>query len=125
MVEAIAFPDVEAAWIAYLKTRITEKVGTVVPSPAPTSYVRVSRTGGVSTLSHDGPTVLFECFGQSTVAAATLVRIVRAHVLAAARQSVTFIRVSDGGGPAYLPDPDTNQPKYQFLVQCTTRGTAL
>lgn len=133
MVEVIAFRDVEGFAVSFLKAQfasrgLVSKVGTKLPGKHSSSdaFVRVSRSGGVARdLVTDSPTVLVECFGADTVSASNLATVARALLLASARLTDTVTRATDGGGVAFLPDPDTNQPKYQFLVQLDIRGTAI
>lgn len=131
MPEVIAFPDVEKFTVAFLKAQFTDrsidvKVGTKVPKTMPDQFVRVSRTGGTSkNLVTDGATVLVECFGHDTVAPSDTARVARALLLAAGRLTDDVTRAVDGGGIAFNPDPDTNLPRYQFLVQLDMKGFAL
>lgn len=129
MTEVIKFPDGEAFLVGLLKTRVAPvKVATRVPKGHTSSdkLVRVSRTGGPSVdIVTDGGTYLVETFAATDGDAYDLCAIVRAVALAAARLSDRVRRARDGGGPSYLPDPDSGQPKYQFLVQLDMRGTVL
>lgn len=128
MGEVIAFPDPEAWAVQFLKSR-TERDGRKVGTKAPktgTRYTRVSRVGGASRdLVTDSPMILVECFADDGVTAADDAKIDRALLMAAARLSDDVARVQDVGGPSFLPDPDTNLPRYQFTVQLDMRGTAL
>mgnify|MGYP003562400210 FL=1 len=128
MTEIIRFPDGELFLIELLKPRIAPvKVASLVPKQHTQSdkLVRVSRTGGsTKDIVTDGGTYLIECYAASVGDAHDLCAEVRAFALAAARLSDRVRRAVDGGGPAYLPDPDSGQPKYQCLVQLDMRGTA-
>ncbi|MEQ6899009.1 hypothetical protein [Microbacterium sp. KR10-403] len=73
----------------------------------------------------DSPMILVECFADDGGTAADDAKIDRALLMAAARLSDDVTRVTDVGGPSFLPDPDTNLPRYQFTVQLDMRGTAL
>lgn len=127
MTEIIKFPDGESFLVGLLKPRVTPvKVATRVPKGHTINdkLVRVSRTGGPSVdIITDGGTYLVEAFAATDGDAFDLCADARAVALAAARLSDRVRRVSDGGGPAYLPDPDSGQPKYQFMVQLNMRGT--
>jgi hypothetical protein len=131
MPEVIGFPDAEATAIAFLKAQLTARgkavpTGTKVPNPRPPLFVRISRTGGTSRdIVTDSPTLLFECCGDDDVAVSDLATLCRAIVLAGARLSNTITRVVDGGGVAFLPDPDTGNPRYQFVAQLDLRGHAI
>lgn len=128
MAEIISFPDPESWVVAFLKGRPERggrKVGTKAPKTG-TRYTRVSRSGGVTkNLVTDSPTILVECFADDTVTASGDARIDRALLLAAARLSDDVTKVTDVGGPSFLPDPDSGLPRYQFVVQLDMRGTAL
>lgn len=128
MAEIIAFRDPETWVVTFLKGR-TERADRTVATKAPktgTRYTRISRTGGASkNLVTDAPTILVECFADDTVTAEADARIDRALLLAAARLSDDVTKTTDVGGPSFLPDPDTNLPRYQFVVQLDLRGTAL
>lgn len=128
MTEIIAFPDAESFAVAFLKGR-AERSGRDVGTKAPktgTRYTRVSRSGGVSRdLVTDSATILVECFADDGVTAADDAKIDRALLMASARLSKDVTRVTDVGGVVFLPDPDTNKPRYQFVVQLDLRGAAL
>ena len=129
--EVIAFSDAEAFTVKFLKSEFSKRgvvaaAGTKVPSSIPNGFVRVSRVGGGQRdLVTDSPRMLCECFATSTVAASDLAKVTRALMLASARLSSKVTRAVDGGGVSFLPDPSTNNPRYQFLVQLDIRGSAI
>lgn len=133
MVEVIEFPDAETLAVAFLKGQYTARsvtggVGTKLPKNhgLTDSFTRVSRVGGdTRDLVTDSPRLLIECFGPSTVAASDRAKITRALMLASARLTDTVTKATEGGGVAFLPDPDTNQARYQFVVQLDLRGVAI
>ncbi|WP_193510481.1 hypothetical protein [Cryobacterium sp. BB736] len=135
MVEVIDFPDAEEVAKEFLRAEYTARsvdspnaVGTKLPKNHTTDdlFTRVSRVGGESRdLVTDSPRLLVECFGPSTVAASDRAKITRALMLASARLTKKVTRATEGGGVAFLPDPDTNQPRYQFVVQLDLRGVAI
>jgi hypothetical protein len=131
MVEVIKFADDEAFTVSFLRTEFAARgiiagVGTQFPKTTPSSFVRVSRSGGSARdLVTDSATQLIECFGPDTVAASDLARVARALMLASGRLSDKVTRAVDGGGIAFLPDPDTNKPRYQFVVQLDIRGNTI
>lgn len=131
MVELIGFPDAEAVAITLLKSQLSArgvaaKVATKVPTPRPDLLVRVSRVGGVSRdIVTDSATLLIECSGLTEIAASDLASLARAIMLAAARLTPNVTRAVDGGGIVSLSDPDTNSPRYQFVVQLDLRGTTV
>lgn len=131
MVEVIAFRDAEAFTRSFLKAQLSARgdtvaVGTKIPATRPDRFIRLSRVGGgARDLVTDSPRILVECFALDTVAASDLAKVARALLLAAARLSDGVTKATDGGDVAFLPDPDTNQPRYQFVVQLDLRGTAI
>lgn len=128
MAEVIAFPDPEKWVVTFLKSR-TERSGRTAATKVPKTgdrYTRISRVGGAARdLVTDSPMILVECFAADGVTAADDAKIDRALLMASARLSDDVTRVIDVGGPSFLPDPDTNLPRYQFTVQLDMRGTAL
>lgn len=132
MVQAAAFPDVEALVVPYLSGRLTARdraarVATKVPNPRPVRLVKVTRTGGPRrNLVTDAPTVMFECWDVDDVAAADLARIARAEVMALADDAVPGVAFrSEVGGLANWPDPDSENARYVFTVELLVRGSVL
>jgi len=131
MTEVIAFPDAEAFAVLFLRAQFSARsmsagASTKVPASIPNGHVRVSRAGGGQRdLVTDSPRLLLECFAADTVAASDLAKVTRALLLAAARLSDEVTRAVDGGGVAFLPDPSTNNPRYQFVVQLDLRGATI
>ncbi|MBW3663572.1 MAG: hypothetical protein KY469_10775 [Actinobacteria bacterium] len=134
MSDPVAFPDIEAALVAWLPTvlaahGIDQPVTTRVPNPRPARFIRVVRTGGPQrNVVVDGAQVTFECWDDDAPAAAHTARIVRA-VVAAARNVRTpsgelIYHTDEFSGPALLPDV-SGQPRYSWTVQLHTRGVPL
>jgi len=125
--EPIFFPDAEAAWRTHLDTLLDVPVSVQVPNPRPSSFVRVIRTGGPrANVVVDNVQLTIECWADTTVAAAALASVVRAHVNAAQGGPVGGVwcgRVAEMGGPANLPDPSTDQYRYSWSVMAAMRGT--
>lgn len=130
--DVIGFPDAEARAVAFLKSEyegrdIVAGVATKFPAKnVPALFTRVSRVGGgARDLVTDSPRLLFECYGDSTVTAADLGKVTRALIGAWARLSHDVTRVQPDEGLAFNPDPDTNQPRYQFVAQVDMRGDTI
>ena len=127
--EAVAFPDVEAAAVAFLKAQLAARsdsahVGTRVPSPRPARLVRVSRTGGGRrNLVQDDAQVTAECWAPDSVSAAALCRLVRALLGSMDTGGVWF--AGEVGGPVDHPDDLTDSPRYQTTVTLRSRGVAI
>ena len=129
MTEIIAFPDAEALAIAYLTERLGVPVSTKVPNPRPNEFVKVTRVGGSKVrLNADSATLVFECWGATTISASDLGRMARAYVHAMPGNDVNgkwVYKVTEVGGLAFFPDPNTDLPRYQFTVSIDLKGEAL
>lgn len=132
--DPVAFPDIEAALVAWLPSAllpygINQPVSTRIPNPRPDRFVRIHRTGGPQTsVVTDGAQVTVECWDISDVQAAATSRVLRA-VLTSARNIATptgalIYDVNEFSGPGLLPDP-SGQPRYTWTVQIVTRGIPL
>jgi hypothetical protein len=125
--EPVFFADAEAAWRTYLDGLVDVPVSVHVPNPRPDSFVRVIRTGGPrANVVVDDVQLTFECWAGTTVAAAALASVVRAHVNAAQGTHVGGVwcgHVREMGGPGNLPDPSTDQYRYSWSVMAAMRGT--
>lgn len=132
MVEVIVAPDVEGLAVAFLRSQFVARsmsdaqVATKFPTSPKRLFVRVSRTGGgMRDIAYDQPTLLFECYGDTEPNTERFAALVRGLVLAWAGLSDAVTRVRDGGGLAFLPDPDTNKPRYQFAAQVAVKASAV
>ena len=118
MAELLSFAAVEQGVSDWLWEQTSIAAGPTVPNPRPGEFVEVMRTGGAR------PSMVTET-AQVTVLTSAATRE-RAEVLAnEARSVMDRIRVVDGhtvyavsevGGPAWSPDPDTDRPRFQFTV---------
>ncbi|AYD83872.1 tail terminator [Gordonia phage Getalong] len=126
MVELVVFPDVEAALVAYLKSRLMGvKVSTQVPNPRVAKMVRVEAAGGSGRgLAMSKRLLIVQCWDTKSPDAAALCERVAALVFAAQYDpAVPEIRgVTSVGEPASFPDPDTSLPRYQFSASLDVRG---
>lgn len=131
--EVLVTPDVEAVAVAWLRKELsargmTATVATKVPSTMPANMVRVSVTGGSRRdRVTDRPRITVECWSGSSVAAGDLARLSCALLLAAAGETINgvWVRSTNSVGlPASFPDPDTNNPRYQFTVGWQVRPVA-
>lgn len=132
MAEVIVAPDVEGMAVSFLRDQFSSRgmpdadARTKYPQTPKRLFVRVSRVGGgMQNLAFDRPSLLFECYGDTEPNAERFAALVRGLILAWPRLSDSITKVSDGGGVASLPDPDTNRPRYQFAVQATLKGVAI
>lgn len=126
MGDPIEFPDAERIVIDFLTPRVGVPVSLRVPNPRPASFVTVQRVGGPRlNLVADNATLAIEGWAASPTAAKTVLGVARAHVLAMGNQAVGDVpvyRVNEIGGPAYLPDPDSDQSRYTLTVEVAMRG---
>lgn len=132
MAEAVAFDDVEALLVPYLRARLEARdlptsVSTRIPDQRPDRLVKVTRTGGARrNLVTDAPIVMFECWDVDEPAAADLGRIVRAEVQALDDDVIPGLSFrAEVGGLAAWPDPDTRTPRYVHSQELRVRGHAI
>lgn len=126
------YPSIERALVAYLQIVLNGRndgahVATKRTSSSAARLVRVQRIGGTSNApSLDAAMVTFECWDVDDVKAERLGAIVRAEVQAlvnveiAAGVWVTWL--SEVGGLAYFPHPDTGLSRYQHTQQLAVTG---
>lgn len=131
--EAITFPDAEAVTVAYLNEALTAcgdtaKAATMIPNPRPDRLVKVTRTGGVrASVGHELAQVTIECWDVNGPAAADLARLVRGHISAlhVVDDDIVAAFAREIGGPVFLPDPQTNLPRYRMTVQLVLKSQTL
>lgn len=129
-VEVIVFPDIEGVIITHLQSVLeSTHVSTKVPVPRPTRMVKVTRVGGNKIrLNAESAMVTFQCWEADSVKASELARLARAYIHALDGETVNGVwiyRVIDVGGPAFVPDPETDTPRYQFTVSLDLKGETL
>ena len=132
MGELLVTPDVEGAVVSWLRIGLgaaVDKVATKVPSTMPARMVRVSLTGGSRRdVATDVAQVTVECWLPDELSASTVAR--KAHGLMFSAAGMTagavFVRkVETVGGVQNFPDPDTNNPRYQFTVRWHVRPATI
>lgn len=134
MTETIVFPDAALAAVTALRDGLaalapSATVGTRVPNPRPDALVVVRRIGGARrNLVVDSATLSIEAWGVTEEDAHDLAQLARAVLKAAEntnQNSIVIYQVEEFAGPALLPDPDTEQPRYVLTVEIGTRGVAV
>lgn len=131
MVEVIVGRDAEGAGVKFLNAELTARsiagiAVKTVPSPMTLPLVRVSRVGGdARDIAYDSPLLLFECWAKDMKTAIEFASAVRGLVYAWARLSDDVTAVRGAGDLSFLPDPDTNKPRYQFAVQAVMKMSAI
>lgn len=128
MIETIVFPDAVEIVCDELRTRLaTVTVTSQVPTSrsSDTSFVRVTRVGGVRrNLVTDEATLTVEAWAPTEQAAHDLNQLCRAYLYAMPGGGSVY-RVTEIGGPAFLPDPDSDQPRVSFTAAVATKGAAV
>jgi hypothetical protein len=126
---SVLFPDVEEIVVSYLNGVLTEQVVTEIPNPRPASFVQVLRTGGPRrNLVTDEPQITVHSFGKPSAGgsqqAQDLAQRVRAwlHDLPLEDLNNPVYRVDELSGPANLPDPLSDQPRYTQSFSLAVRG---
>ena len=132
--ETIVFPDATLATVTLLRSGLTAlastaTVGAIVPNPRELPFVTVRRLGGVKrNLVVDSATVTVECWAAQDEDAHDLAQLCRALIHAAQGTTVGAVQVyqtAEIGGPASLPDPDSNDSRYVATYEIGTRGSAV
>jgi hypothetical protein len=123
------FPDVERVLVQGLTGKVAATVRADVPNPRVLPFVLVRRTGGVAVSEViDNALVTVEAWAVKRTDAAALAQATRTqiHALQGVTVDGTLVgRVRDVGGPGRLPDPDTDDERYTFLISVALRGTPL
>lgn len=123
-------PDAVAVVTGYLRGALKSAgkpvlVVSRVPNPRPPTFVRVQRVGGMrQTTVSDRPRLDIHCWAESESAAHDLAALTRALLgaLPGVRDGVTVYRVTEVGGPMWLPDSETSAPRFAFAVEVHMRG---
>jgi hypothetical protein len=123
---AITFGDIEDALRVYLNGELTVDAYVSIPPSRPDSFVSIVRNGGIKRdLVTDSATVTFDAWAQTPSAAHDLAQEVRAAVHdlpGSVIGQMTVYRVQEFGGPANLPDPVSNQPRYTLTLSIDVRA---
>lgn len=127
--EPIVFPDAVAVCCTYLNGVLLEPVVSKVPNPRPTAFFTVTRTGGPKrNLVTDAAQITVESWGATDETAHDMAQAARAYLNAMVGQTVNgapVYRVDELSGPARLPDPLSEQPRYSQSFEIAVRGEVL
>jgi hypothetical protein len=127
--EPILFPDAIEIVCDYLDQFFAEPVRSKIPNPRPDAFITVTRTGGPRrNLVTDEPQVTVESWAQSDEEAQDIAQIARAYLGAMVGEVVNgaaVYRVDELSGPANLPDPLSEQPRYSQSFAIAIRGEVL
>lgn len=125
----VLFPDATLVVVSHLDENLTPPVYSKVPTTRPASFVVVRRVGGVRRNEvTDEPMLTVECWASTDEAAADLAALAFAHIDDMPGQTIEgtpVYRITDVSGPQYLPDPESQQPRYSFTFIAAMRGTRL
>ena len=122
----ITFGDIEDALRVYLNSVLSVTAYVSIPPERPASFVSLVRNGGVKrSLVTESATVTLDAWAQAPGAAHDLAQEARAAVHNLPGQTIghmTVYRVQEFGGPANLPDPLTDQPRYTLTLSIDVRA---
>ena len=128
MYEPIVHGDIEDALRLYLTPLLDAHVSVTIPNPRPERLVIVPRIGGTKRdMVTESATIAVECWDAKPSDALSLAQEARAHIHALTGQTIsglTVYRTQEFAGPAMLPDPVSELPRYVFTVSVDVRGTA-
>jgi metal-dependent amidase/aminoacylase/carboxypeptidase family protein len=127
--EPIVFPDAVAVCCTYLDGVLLEPVRSKVPNPRPDAFYTVTRTGGPKrNLVTDEAQITVEAWGPDDETAHDMAQAARAYLNAMVGQTVNgapVYRVDELAGPANIPDPLSEQPRYSQSFAVAIRGEVL
>lgn len=124
----VLFPDAVAVVGEFLRPLVGVPVVSRVPDPRPSSFVRLRRLGGLrESIVADRARIDTHYWAETEAGAADLMALCRAHIgaMAGARGSTTVYRVREVGGPQWLPDPESGQPRYAIAFELSLRGSEM
>lgn len=125
----VVFPDAVLVVIDFLRSRLPGvPLFSLMPEARPAEFIRVERIGGQRrSLILDRPRVDIHVWSDSAENAEALMSRARAHSLAMAgkRGTTTVYDVAEVGGPQWIPDDTSGQPRYAFALEFSTRGTEM
>lgn len=132
----LTWPDVVTITVPYLRDAFSNldpdvypdsvnvTVANRVPDDRPVPCVRVQREGGEAGRVHDTARLIVECWHDRDDNAAALANITRdlLRVMPGSRDGWTVTRALEESGPSAIADPDSDLPRYVFVVGVTVRA---
>lgn len=118
--------DLTAALISYLEPLMAGVVGTTVPNPRPDRFVVLSvAPRDRESLVLDESLVTCEVYGVRDIETEERARILQALILnwEGTQEGATIIYRAHASGPKWLPDPDTDLPRYVVTATITYRAS--
>ncbi|MBD8218202.1 hypothetical protein IFU40_06090 [Microbacterium sp. CFBP 13617] len=116
------FTDTEAEVIAFIDERVDPPVSLRVPSPRPSNFVRVWGSGGDG-LNRivDDVQLTIEVWAEDDADAAALALRIR-DLLLQEYAAMPLVRRVDATRPYFIPDPDSEVPRYRFTARLRVRA---
>lgn len=131
----ILAPDAEALYQAWIAGQLQASSSTAViakrvPNPRPAWFATIARVGGAMRSEFvDNPSLTFECWARSGPSADEmahdLARMVRGWVFQTKGRSIAGVQVYDVrelAGPAFLPDPESDDSRYVWTASISLRA---
>lgn len=134
MAPPVIFPNAAAVCTTFLRSALATRgqnvtVATRIPNPRPDRLVVAHRIGGPRRNAVvDDAMISFECWAPTHAAAHDLAALVRALVFSMRGQTIastSVYRVIETAGPADVPDPTSQVPRYVWTATVSVRGRAL
>lgn len=116
--------NAEAAAVALVKSIsfIGNNVGTRLPNPRPSKFVRVQRTGGEQrNMIQERVVLLFECWGKDDTEAWLVTKTVHEAFQGRTPLEHNGVEFEERvtSSPVNYPDPSTASPRYTFTLETT------
>lgn len=135
---SVVFPDATAVSITYVKAKLTAVGSAALVKPRrpsnwngtnPAELVTIHRSGGVRmNLVTDEAQLTISSYAPTEEEAHDLAQYVRAFLLGMTGHTAsgtTVYRVQEFSGPALLPDPTADCPRYFQQMSVAMRGTSI
>lgn len=125
--QAVVYGNLTAALIVYLLPVLNGTTTyAAVPKERPKRFVQLTPSGGSDiSVVHDRALMMVDSWGPSILEAQELAQLVRAHLGAILNDRVNGVliyRARPIGGIVYVPDPESDTPRYRQNWEFVTRG---
>ena len=134
MVEILRAPSGVGFAVAFLKAQYTARgesagVGSKIRAPRPPRFTKVRLMGGIRPdIARYAPMITFECWGrdaQDELVAEDLGTLTESLINSLPDLDSRCSRVTEVGGLAWQPDPDSGAARYVFTKQLYLRSDVL
>ena len=128
--QVVLYGNLTAAVIAYLRPVLGGVLAyPSIPNPRPSRFVQLTPSGGNDlSVVHDRALMMVDSWGSTLVEAQDLAQLVRAHLTAIRGDQVRDVLIHSAkpiGGVVFVPDPESDTPRYRQNFQFVTRGNVL